>query len=123
MRERANRLAELKSQGIPDGSLGSLLLSAAASVQAGGPAGAPQSLSTTDPGSIPLPQKESLLGESPARDEAVEETCVGVEEEDKTEDVMEDLGAPSQDQDSTKSKDGGKSKQDEGKWHLYFVTV
>lgn len=115
MRERANRLAELKSQGVPDGSLGSLLLSAAASVQSGGPAGMPQSVPTADPSSIPLPQKESLPSDSPARNEAVEESCAGVEEEEKTEDVMEDLVvSQSQDQDSSKSKEGGKSKPDEG---------
>lgn len=115
MRERASRLAELKNQGIPDGSLGSLLLSAAANVQSSGGGGVPQSVPTSDPSSIPLPQKDLLQADSPPREEAEAESSVAIEE-DKPADVADDtVSMLSPEQDASKARDGSKNKQDEGK--------
>lgn len=115
MRERASRLAELKNQGIPDGSLGSLLLSAAANVQSGGGGGGvSQSVPTSDPSSIPLPQKDLLQADSPPREEAEAESIVAIDE-DKPADVADDtVSMLSPEQDASKARDGSKNKQDEG---------
>lgn len=105
MRERANRLAELKSQGIPDGSLGSLLLSSVQSL----------SVPTPDPSSIPLPHKESLPIDS-AKDEVKEEGSAEVEEGKTGAPMVEDQVSLSPlGQDASKPKEANKGKQEEGR--------
>lgn len=108
MRERANRLAELKSQGIPDGSLGSLLLSSVQSLP----------VPTPDPSSIPLPLKESLPTDS-AKEEVKEEASPEVEECKPVAPVVEEpvILVP-QEQDTSKYKEASKGKSEEGK--VYF---
>lgn len=110
MRERASRLAELKSQCIPDGSLGSLLLSSVQSLSVAAP----------DPSSIPLPNKESLPTDS-AKDGLKEEGIAEVEEGKSAPSVVEDLVTLSpQGQDASKPKEASKGKQEEGKVDFRF---
>lgn len=108
MRERANRLAELKSQGIPDGSLGSLLLSSVQSL----------SVPTPDPSSIPLPHKESFPTDS-SKDEVPEECSAEVEEDKTASPVVEDpVSSSPQGQDPSKAKETNKVKQEEGRVYI-----
>ena len=82
----------------------------------------PQPLPASDPSSIPLPKKDVVISESPTKDNGLEEMCVDVED-DKSAPVIEDLSVASsaQEQDSTKAKDGNRTRQEEGKGYVCVV--